>query len=494
MRVAVVDGVCVEVRRHTRRKEKASDLDQDSGVVGGVFVAWGHRVERRVSVSETGLEAYFNGLAGIKWPQGLTPKPPFEERHQHFPLTSEAALPLNSEIRADAAVATQLLDGPHGRPELLRALWQAKERLDDLWARPPPPMARSVFQRVARDQMFPHSGTEGKACENRAGDKLAELVEAVGLLDGVPAGASFLDLCGGPGAWSQFLLSANLGLQGFGITLRSGGADNNNVSEDWQAQEKDDWYPELLGRKDWRALWGADGTGDLLKIGAVEQTAQELSRRSGGVFMCLADGGFSDESIPPNLLELYFYRLFLAEVFMAASCLQPGGRFVCKLYTSFSAATSSLLFLITRLFDAVQVIKPMSSKVGGPERYLVATGFHGGQGEEARAVRAALARAHNLGTGLGSHLRAPLLSPIVSSEHLLQDAGFVAQLRSMVATLCQRQTLALRAIHDRAELLEEAALEAAERAAECVRVQGTSKRQTAEQRGGRRPQGSYGGA
>jgi hypothetical protein len=84
MRVAVVDGVCVEVRRHARRNEKASDLDQESGVVGGVFVAWGHRVERRVSVSETGLEAYFNGLTGIKWPQGLTPKAPFEECHQHF--------------------------------------------------------------------------------------------------------------------------------------------------------------------------------------------------------------------------------------------------------------------------------------------------------------------------------------------------------------------------------------------------------------------------
>ena len=41
MAVAVVDGVCVELRRHKR------DL--------GVFVAWGHRVERKASVSEEGL-------------------------------------------------------------------------------------------------------------------------------------------------------------------------------------------------------------------------------------------------------------------------------------------------------------------------------------------------------------------------------------------------------------------------------------------------------
>ena len=39
--VAVIDGVCVELRRHKREL--------------GVFVAWGHRVERKASVSEEAL-------------------------------------------------------------------------------------------------------------------------------------------------------------------------------------------------------------------------------------------------------------------------------------------------------------------------------------------------------------------------------------------------------------------------------------------------------
>jgi hypothetical protein len=204
-----------------------------------------------------------------------------------------------------------------------------------------------------------------------------------------------------------------------------------------------------------------------LKPGNVEHTAQELWRRSGGVFLCVADGGFSDAAIPPNQLELYFYRLFLAELHMATSCLQTGGRFICKLYTSFSAATSSLLFLTSRLFESVQVIKPMSSKVGGPERYLVATGFRDWrQGDEPQAVCTALARAHNFGAGLGSPMRTPLLSPVVSPEGLLQDASFTEGLQSMVVTLCKRQALALHAIRERAELLEEAALDAADRSAE----------------------------
>merc|ERR1719387_3275866 len=121
-------------------------------------------------------------------------------------------------------------------------LWNAKQALDDLWDIPPPPMAKSVLVRVARAQLFPHSGEGGKEHENRAGDKLAELSEVTGLMEGVPKGAAFLDLCGGPGAWSQFLLeNSELALQGYGLTLKSAAG---NV-EDWHAQEKDDWYEEL---------------------------------------------------------------------------------------------------------------------------------------------------------------------------------------------------------------------------------------------------------
>ena len=52
----------------------------------------------------------------------------------------------------------ELLHGPHGYPELVQNLWDAKLQLDELWNKPPPPKARSVMQRVARDQLFPHSG------------------------------------------------------------------------------------------------------------------------------------------------------------------------------------------------------------------------------------------------------------------------------------------------------------------------------------------------
>jgi len=374
---------------------------------------------------------------------------------QYFPLASAGGLPLNMKPEADAAVAARLSEGPTCSKELVQGLWDAKKALDDVWARPPPPMGRSIMQRISRAQLFPHSGgKEGNEHENRAGDKLAELVDAVGLLDDVPAGSAFLDLCGGPGAWSQFLLSkSELSLRGFGFTLRSG----TGGADDWHAQEKDDWYSELLGRKDWKALWGRDGSGDLLKPGNVQHCAGQI-KKAGGAFLCVADGGFSDKEIPPNLLELYFYRLFLAELLTATSCLSTGGRFVCKLYSSYSTTTSALLYLTTRLFDSVSVVKPMTSRVSGPERYLVAIGFRGDV--ELMDVKAALTISHEIG-GANSLMQTPLLTPIVSIDDLLKDDAFRTPLAAMVTTLCERQTSSLRAILERADFLEKVALDAA---------------------------------
>jgi len=308
--------------------------------------------------------------------------------------------------------------------------------------------------RVARSQLFPHSGEGGQEHENRAGDKLAELSAVADLFDGIPVGAAFLDLCGGPGAWSQHILARkDLALRGFGFTLKAGAVGG---ADDWQADAKDEWYPDLLAHSNWTALWGADGTGDLLKPGNLQHVANQLANEQ--VLLCVADGGFSDKEIPPHLLELYFYRLFLAELLMATSCLSLGGKFVCKFYTSFSASTSALLFLTTRLFDSVEVVKPMSSRATGPERYLVASGFHGNS--ESDLIQAALERSHALGRG-ASPLAIPLLAPPVTVEAMAQDQAFTASMKAMVVTLCERQSQALNAVVDRAEFLEEIAMECA---------------------------------
>eukprot|EP00933_Yihiella_yeosuensis_P051425 TRINITY_DN49359_c0_g1_i1.p1 TRINITY_DN49359_c0_g1~~TRINITY_DN49359_c0_g1_i1.p1 ORF type:complete len:659 (-),score=188.64 TRINITY_DN49359_c0_g1_i1:527-2503(-) len=454
MKVAVIDGVCVEVRKHSRKPKEGEDRDEELGV----FIAWGHRVARRVEITEEGIENYFNGLDAVKEPEDLEVTAPFKEELQRFDFSSKFPLKLNTSPKPDVANHDQMLSGPFDEPELLKDLWDAKERLEEIWQKPPPPMGRSLMQRVARDELFPHSGKEGDKHENRAGEKLEELANEVGLLKDVPKGAAFLDLCGGPGAWSQYLLSKkHLQLRGFGFTLRSG----SGAEEDWQAEEKDDWYPDLLENPEWTALWGADGTGDLLKPKNLIHSTNAL-KKQGGVFLCVADGGFSDKTIPDGLLELYFYRLFLAELLTATNCLQPGGRFVCKLYTSCSTATSALLFLTTRLFEQSSIVKPMTSRVAGPERYLYCSGFKA-DSSETQSIRQALMKSQEVGAG-ASPLQAPLLTPLVSAADMKKDEVFMKTLRQMVIVLLQRQAGSLNAQLERAAELEEIALDAAEEA------------------------------
>jgi len=417
------------------------------------FVAWGIKVEKKVPVSEEGLEEFFNSLSGKACPDGLVATPPFQEGHVAFPLTSEAFLPLSWSICPAEANQKELFSSGYCQEDTINALCTAKGRLDELWDKPPPPMARSLMTRVARSQLFPCSGNGGKDHENRAGDKLAEISEMTDLLDGIPAGSSFLDLCGGPGAWSQHLLAKeDLGLRGFGFTLKA----DVGSSDDWKAEAKDEWYEDLYEHPKWTALWGADGTGDLLKIGNLEHCVRQLAREH--VLLVVADGGFSDDSIPQNLLELYFYRLFLAELLTAVSCLSQGGKFVCKLYTSFSSSTAALLFLTTRLFDEVQIVKPMTSKATGPERYLVASGFQ--ETAESAAIESALRRAHVMGGG-DSPLVTPLFTPLVPAETLSQDGSFTEGMKDMVSALCKRQAQALNAVVDRAVFLEDMAMECA---------------------------------
>jgi hypothetical protein len=411
------------------------------------------RVERRVTVSEQSIEDYFNGLADTSCPEGLVPKAPFEETTLCFKLPSENTAVLDSRTPTDdEASKDKLLTGEYCDRALVESLWHAKKRLDDLWNLPPPPMARSLMNRVARGELFPHSDVGGSkdSGDNRASDKLAELAEAVGLLDGIPENSAFLDLCGGPGSWSQFLLARrDLALRGFGYTLRAAAGD----SEDWNAQKKDEWYPELSSRSDWTALWGKDGTGDLLKVGNMDHACTRLEKER--VLLCVADGGFNDSSIPPNLLELYFYRLFLGELLMAVRVLQPGGRFVCKLYGTCSQHTNALLYCATRLFLDVSIVKPRSSRATGPERYLVAFGRK--TGKEAAEIVEALSRAHDAGCSR-SPLVAPLLTPVVAADVLAADKPFIASVYAMTQRLCDRNAKAINAVVDRAEYLESMAL------------------------------------
>lgn len=61
----------------------------------------------------------------------------------------------------------------------------------------------------------------------------------------------------------------------------------------------------------------------------------------------------------------------LSELLMAMKVLQKDGHFVCKLFDSLSHFTQSLIFITAHLFQDCYIVKPLRSRIGNSERYLV---------------------------------------------------------------------------------------------------------------------------
>lgn len=125
---------------------------------------------------------------------------------------------------------------------------------------------------------------------------------------------------------------------------------------------------------------------------------------------------------------------------------------MCKLYSTYSAATAALLYLATRCFERVILVKPRSSRATGPERYLACFGFKP-ELSATQMTLAALSFSHQRGAG-HSPLTLPLLSAVVPLQHLERDQWFLESLRSATSMLAACQTQALQAVVDRALYLE----------------------------------------
>merc|ERR1719506_1957655 len=97
---ALLDGVCVEMKRHSKRSKVAQEGEADPC---GIFCAWGMKVERKVPISEEGIEEFFNSLAGKSCPEGMSIQAPFEEGNLCFPLQAEGFAMLSFMIEEEAA-------------------------------------------------------------------------------------------------------------------------------------------------------------------------------------------------------------------------------------------------------------------------------------------------------------------------------------------------------------------------------------------------------
>ena len=116
-------------------------------------------------------------------------------------------------------------------------------------------------------------------------------------------------------------------------------------------------------------FYGAANSGDLTQLCLRQQL-----RQLGSFHFATADGSVDCMHDPGNQ-ERDTYPLQLLEAVTAMQSLHPGGSLVLKRFTLFLPESAALLFLLSSSFRHTSLHKPLSSKCGNSEHYVICSGF-----------------------------------------------------------------------------------------------------------------------
>lgn len=181
---------------------------------------------------------------------------------------------------------------------------------------------------------------------SRAAYKLIEIDDKYRLLK---PGQTVLDLGAAPGGWSQVAARKVGSLAGKGRVFAI------DLLE----------MPEIPGV-------------EFMQLDFMHESAPEKLRAmiGGGADVVLSDMA-ANTTGHRKTDQLRIIGLVEMAAAFAAEVLKPGGAFVAKVFQS--GAEADLLAQLKRDFAVVRHVKPASSRQDSSERYLLATGFRGGE-------------------------------------------------------------------------------------------------------------------
>ena len=128
----------------------------------------------------------------------------------------------------------------------------------------------------------------------------------------------------------------------------------------------------------YRDRWLMDETnGGSVTDPAMIQLIKE--RLEGKVDLYTSDIGIGLTLETYNQQEELEAPLHLGQVICALNTLKDGGYMVCKMFMFFQPFSMSLLYVLMEVFEELYISKPMTSRPGNSEVYLVGKGYHSNQ-------------------------------------------------------------------------------------------------------------------
>ncbi len=241
-----------------------------------------------------------------------------------------------------------------------------------------------IFSPKYRNMTNPFEQIGNSSFMNRAAVKLANCDAVFGIAGGAKGGLLlpkddkplvFADLAGAPGGFTEYLQYRFPDSYGYGISIRS---KNKSLQWDNHSLERSRFYTtdgkdgsgDLLINADWMARW-------VLNKAPMSGMVTNIKLRQGrGVDLVLADGSI-DPTGKEKLQERYNFPLLIAETLTALQIIWKGGNFFLKFTNLATVYTADLILLITNLFQTTYIFKPISSRPGNNEFYLIAKGYKG---------------------------------------------------------------------------------------------------------------------
>ncbi|KAL9695645.1 hypothetical protein quinque_014930 [Culex quinquefasciatus] len=169
----------------------------------------------------------------------------------------------------------------------------------------------------------------------------------------------FVDVFGGPGGCSEYILWRNGGwkARGFGFTTYG----------DYEFQPE---YFRAVSPETLDPFYGANDDGNLFDPGNIRGFIDYVMAHTGqaGVHLLVCDGGFL---LKNNCQEVISKQLYLVLVMLAVTVIRPGGNAIIKVFDLYTPFSVGLIFILTRMYARVSILKPCTSRPANSERYVV---------------------------------------------------------------------------------------------------------------------------
>jgi 23S rRNA U2552 (ribose-2'-O)-methylase RlmE/FtsJ len=197
----------------------------------------------------------------------------------------------------------------------------------------------------------------------------------------------FVDLCGAPGGFSEYIMYRCRTERkfptcwGFGMSLIGPNEHGNGLN--WKIHDKSinlhGFYTQYT------VCLGEDGTGDLYNwnntLALQQRIQQEINAtatipRTKKVNLVVADGGF-DAQRDSECQEELAQKLVVCQVAAGLSLLETGGKLVVKMFGFQKSTTRAVMRSLHEAFQEITIFKPISSRPASSERYVVCRGFNG---------------------------------------------------------------------------------------------------------------------